>query len=30
MVTGKPMVCENLDKRLVMQGKDASPSVHPT
>ena len=24
------MVCESLSKRLVVQGKDASPSVHLT
>jgi len=24
------MVCESLGKRLVVQGEDASPPVHPT
>jgi hypothetical protein len=26
----EPIVCESLDKGLVVQGKEASPSVHPT
>jgi hypothetical protein len=30
MVTKKPMVCESLSNELVVQGKDASPLVHPT
>ena len=30
MVTNNPMVCESLGKRLVIQGKDASPLGHST
>jgi hypothetical protein len=30
MVTRKPMVCERLDKGLVVQGEDVSPPVHTT
>jgi len=30
MVPRKPMVYESLSKGLVVQGKDASPPVHPT
>jgi hypothetical protein len=29
-VTRKPIVCESLSKRLVVQGEDASPLMHPT
>jgi hypothetical protein len=29
-VTRKPMVCESLSKRLVVQGEDTSHPVHPT
>jgi hypothetical protein len=30
MITRKPMVCENLGKGLVVQGKNTSPPIHPT
>jgi hypothetical protein len=30
MITRKPMVCESLGKGLVVQGKNASPPMHPT
>jgi len=30
MVTRKSMVFESLGKRLVVQGEDISPTVHPT
>ena len=30
MVTRKPMVCERLDKGLVVQGENVSPPVHTT